>query len=424
MPTSSAGPIVPRFGSATCRPGCATRCRWSRRRTADSNRADAGRRSAPPSIHSAPTWRSAPASCASGRSIRRSGPSARSASTARRRSSFSAALLASGHEGRWVEECARRALHPGKAAHHEISAAGTSPARARHWRGAQPEPGARSCLGPSTLALARGQRGGAALSCASHAGAVGAVGGGSQARERCARPPLAARALSNARAPFLRPRDPCCRHSLIRPFWEPTGSRLERLKAAQRREPRWRATPRALRVGASAGEQRGVYRPLSILRYGSQPRMALRCVLQQGAETAARVRRRALAQVPNEATLHVVPPSSREPSYRFFPRMDGGFTNSSRTRASPSRRWQTIRPTWFSPQARRSLPSSPLFSSRGAFGVPLVLDYRDEWTECPFEYVRTDRDDRAWERRCLRVRMRCCSPPSRTCAISSRRSPS
>ncbi len=35
------------------------------------------------------------------------------------------------------------------------------------------------------------------------------------------------------------------------------------------------------------------------------------------------------------------------------------------------------------------------------FDVPLVLDYRDEWTECPFDFVNKDGNDRAWERRCL-----------------------
>ena len=36
-------------------------------------------------------------------------------------------------------------------------------------------------------------------------------------------------------------------------------------------------------------------------------------------------------------------------------------------------------------------------------GIPLVLDYRDEWTRSPFSFVKTGRLDRAWEPRCLRT---------------------
>src|SRR5690606_33567275 len=31
--------------------------------------------------------------------------------------------------------------------------------------------------------------------------------------------------------------------------------------------------------------------------------------------------------------------------------------------------------------------------------VPLVLDYRDEWTECPFPFVQLGNADHFWERR-------------------------
>jgi glycosyltransferase involved in cell wall biosynthesis len=36
-----------------------------------------------------------------------------------------------------------------------------------------------------------------------------------------------------------------------------------------------------------------------------------------------------------------------------------------------------------------------------AWRAPLVLDYRDEWTECPFEFVHKGNADRQWEQRCL-----------------------
>jgi len=38
-----------------------------------------------------------------------------------------------------------------------------------------------------------------------------------------------------------------------------------------------------------------------------------------------------------------------------------------------------------------------------AYRCRLVLDYRDEWTECPFDFVEADGSDRFWEKRCLRA---------------------
>jgi glycosyltransferase involved in cell wall biosynthesis len=97
----------------------------------------------------------------------------------------------------------------------------------------------------------------------------------------------------------------------------------------------------------------------------------------------------------------VVPPTSREPSYRFFPRVDGGFTNAlayarniiDALAHDPPNAVLASGPPFFTFVAA-------LFVAR-RFGVPLILDYRDEWTECPFDFVTKSGDDRAWERRCL-----------------------
>jgi len=108
-----------------------------------------------------------------------------------------------------------------------------------------------------------------------------------------------------------------------------------------------------------------------------------------------------LARVPASARLHVVPPSSRAPSYRLFPRVDGGFTNAlahahyaiDAMRHDPPDVVLASGPPFFAFVAAR-------FVAR-RFGIPLILDYRDEWTECPFDFVTKDGDDLVWERRCL-----------------------
>lgn len=146
----------------------------------------------------------------------------------------------------------------------------------------------------------------------------------------------------------------------------------------------------------------GVYRPLSFMRYGCKRGWRIDAFCGETPDALREHGAELLEQVPKEAAVHVVPASSREPSYRFFPRVDGGFPNAiSYARHAIS--------TMASDPPDAVLASGPPFFTFIAaflvarrFGVPYILDYRDEWTECPFDFVKTDRDDRTWERRCLR----------------------
>lgn len=147
----------------------------------------------------------------------------------------------------------------------------------------------------------------------------------------------------------------------------------------------------------------GVYRPLSLMRYGCRQGWRIDAFCGEPLQKESQHGDELLALVPPEATIHVVPKSSREPSYRFFPRVDGGFTNALAAARAAVTALERDPPDVV-------LGSGPPFLSFVAalltarrFGVPLVLDYRDEWTECPFDFVITDGSDREWERRCLRT---------------------
>lgn len=178
--------------------------------------------------------------------------------------------------------------------------------------------------------------------------------------------------------------------------------RLERLKV--HRVPKQR-TSRHLALFAWAlppTSTVGVHRPLSFLRYGSQLGWRIDAFCSKAPDTLSEHGDELLARVPRETTLHVVPPSSREPSYRFFPRVDGGFPNA----LAYARHAVT---TMADDPPDAVLASGPPFFTFVAallvarqFGVPFVLDYRDEWTECPYDNVMKDGHDHAWERRCLR----------------------
>ena len=146
----------------------------------------------------------------------------------------------------------------------------------------------------------------------------------------------------------------------------------------------------------------GVYRPLSFIRYGSLRGWDIDAFCGEAPNEGRAAGEELLARVPAAVRLHTLRPSSRQPSYRFFPRVDGGFTNAVTFARRAIAKLSTNPPDCV-------LASGPpffvfvaaLFVARH-FRVPLVLDYRDEWTECPFIFVTKEGHDRVWERRCLR----------------------
>ena len=145
----------------------------------------------------------------------------------------------------------------------------------------------------------------------------------------------------------------------------------------------------------------GVYRPLSFVQYGAKAGWRIEVFVGPAPDKESEHGDELLARVPPSARLHTVPPPTRQPSYNFFPRVDGGFTKA-------------LAHAVFAIEALRHDPPDvvlasgpPFFTFVAArfvaryFGVPFVLDYRDEWTECPFDFVTKDGDDVKWERRCL-----------------------
>jgi glycosyltransferase involved in cell wall biosynthesis len=146
----------------------------------------------------------------------------------------------------------------------------------------------------------------------------------------------------------------------------------------------------------------GVYRPLSFIRYGFLQGWNIDAFCGEAPHEGGDAGEQLLARIPAAVRIHTLPPSSRQPSHRFFPRVDGGFTNAVTYARHAIATLSTNPPDCV-------LASGPpffvfvaaLFVARH-FRVPLVLDYRDEWTECPFVFVTKDGHDRVWERRCLR----------------------
>jgi glycosyltransferase involved in cell wall biosynthesis len=140
----------------------------------------------------------------------------------------------------------------------------------------------------------------------------------------------------------------------------------------------------------------GTYRPLSFVRHGSA--LGWRFVVIGGEPHE-------LTRAPAQRLLDLVPCGTqvaRVPEgRRYFFQIDGEFPTALDVVASARDLLGAIRPSVI-------IATGPPFVMFVAgrflarrYRVPLVLDYRDEWTECPFDFVRKGPLDRWWERRAL-----------------------
>lgn len=146
----------------------------------------------------------------------------------------------------------------------------------------------------------------------------------------------------------------------------------------------------------------GVHRPLSFLRYGPGLGWQIDAFCSDPPPNQREHGEHLLKLIPEGSRIHVVPEPERTPSYRLFPRVDGGF------RLAIAYARAAIRTMRDAPPTVVMASGPPFFSFVAAlftaryFRVPVVLDYRDEWTECPADFVDKSGNDLWWERRCLR----------------------
>ena len=183
------------------------------------------------------------------------------------------------------------------------------------------------------------------------------------------------------------------------------GTRWLTLELPTRRRADRAPSDRHLALFASAlppSSNVGVVRPLSFMRYACSTGWRVDAYCSEPPASQRQNSDELMARVPREATIHVIPPSSRQPSYRFFPRVDGGFADALVFARRANEIMANDPPDIVMASGPRFFGFVAALFVAKRFGVPLVLDYRDEWTECPFDFVQKDGSDRKWERRCLR----------------------
>ncbi|MEZ5490782.1 MAG: glycosyltransferase [Gammaproteobacteria bacterium] len=145
----------------------------------------------------------------------------------------------------------------------------------------------------------------------------------------------------------------------------------------------------------------GVYRPVSLVRYGKERNWRVNVISGAYHGDPTEAGNYLLKSLPEQVEVLRVEQSTREPSYRFFPRIDGGFAHIARTFFLARIKYRNSPPSIV-------MGTGPVFHNFVAayflakfFRAKLVLEYRDEWTESPFDFIDVGNVDKYWEEKCL-----------------------
>jgi hypothetical protein len=145
----------------------------------------------------------------------------------------------------------------------------------------------------------------------------------------------------------------------------------------------------------------GVYRPLPWLKYSGDNNWQLTVFTKHVSGSGGEAGKHLFKQLPDGALIRYIKPSLLEPSWRLTPKVDGNILTALEIAK------QALREIDLNEQKPSVIvatgPSFDFFIAAywisKAADIPLVIDYRDEWTQNPFPFVTVGRDDRKWEQR-------------------------
>ena len=145
----------------------------------------------------------------------------------------------------------------------------------------------------------------------------------------------------------------------------------------------------------------GVYRPASLAKYAPQFGWNPTVVTHPAPTAHSEAGNALLEYVGPHARVLRTPAEPLQPSHRLFLQVDGSMVAAMDMA-------DCIRREFGSDLPRVIVGSGPSFSTFVAAYLTvlgtdrkLVLEYRDEWTLCPFDFVSKTTADLEWEKRCL-----------------------
>ncbi len=146
----------------------------------------------------------------------------------------------------------------------------------------------------------------------------------------------------------------------------------------------------------------GVYRPAALARYASEAGYRVTVFAGSAPTNPTLAGKNLLDHVGSNVKIVRVEPSAPPPSYRLFPKLDGGLHSALDLFFAARAHFGDSPPDVI-------VATGPPFHVFVAgywlartFGCRLVLDYRDEWTLSLYDFVTSKGDsDQRWEARCL-----------------------
>ncbi|MDO9460534.1 MAG: hypothetical protein Q7N95_10520 [Alphaproteobacteria bacterium] len=147
----------------------------------------------------------------------------------------------------------------------------------------------------------------------------------------------------------------------------------------------------------------GVYRPLSLAKYAHRSQWHIDVLTAHSGEEVSPPAQALLKEVPPDVGVYRPAMKKLQPAWSISQKVevDGGLVN-----ALTLAKWgiKNLSDELFDV----IVASGPSFSYfitgyliSKSFGRPLVLDYRDEWSENPFSFVKRTSFGGKWEKRCL-----------------------
>lgn len=145
----------------------------------------------------------------------------------------------------------------------------------------------------------------------------------------------------------------------------------------------------------------GVYRPISFTKYALENEWHM-SVVTKGNSITGNITEAGLflsEQIPNACEILFANKTNTNVSWRLTPQIDGSFVDAIAAVEKSLAKFTEKTPNII-------VATGPSFDYFIAgyylsliYKVPLVLDYRDEWTENPFAFVSLTKDDLNWEKK-------------------------